>query len=38
MSHRAIAAFIWIGVDVVLAALAAPAIVLVFLPGLIRAW
>ena len=38
MSHRAIAALIWIGIDIVLMGLAAPAIFLVFVPGLVRAW
>ena len=38
MSHRAIALLIWASIDLLLAAVAAPAILLDFVPGLSRAW
>ena len=38
MSHRAIAALIWIGLDFMLAGLAAPGILFAFVPGLVNAW
>lgn len=38
MSRLSIAALIWLGVDIFLALIAAPAIVLVEIPGLVRAW
>ncbi len=38
MSRVAIAALVWLGVDIFLGVVGAPAIVLVLIPGLVRAW
>ena len=38
MSRWAIAAFIWLGLDIILGAVALPVIVTVFIPGLMNAW
>jgi hypothetical protein len=38
VNRYAIALLIWLGVDVLLSVVAAPVIVFVFIPGLMRAW